>query len=161
MDLITGLKTPQEKLNFDREALTDIDLNRLIREMGVKVTRQRLAILRCFSKSSIHMTAQEVFDQVKLNFPEIGFATVYRFLKQMSEKGLASEVRLGGLPSRYELSSAKHHDHLTCNSCGKIVEFENTEIERLQEEVAKQFGFKLTGHLLELYGLCRICQGTC
>ncbi|MBT4762358.1 MAG: transcriptional repressor [Bdellovibrionaceae bacterium] len=158
MELSSGLKVAQDKLTFDRESLTEADLSRLVREMGVKVTKQRLAILKTFSQRSAHMTAQEVFDQVKLTNPEIGFATVYRFLKQMALKGLASEVRLGGLPARYELHSAKHHDHLTCNSCGSIVEFENEDIERLQEYVAKQYGFKLTGHLLELYGLCTNCQ---
>ncbi len=159
MELIKGLKSPQDQVSFDRESFSEQDFHRLIREMGVKVTRQRLAILKCFSQATLHMTAQEVFDEVKKLFPEIGFATVYRFLKQMSEKGLAQEVRLGGLPARYELHSSKHHDHLTCNSCGKIVEFENAEIERLQSIVAKEFGFKLHGHLLELYGLCKTCQG--
>jgi Fur family ferric uptake transcriptional regulator len=65
---------------------------------------------------------------------------------------------MGGLPARYELTPKSHHDHLTCINCGKICEFENSAIEQLQEKVAKQFGFQLTSHVLELYGVCADCQ---
>ncbi|MCB0370999.1 MAG: transcriptional repressor, partial [Bdellovibrionales bacterium] len=69
-----------------------------------------------------------------------------------------TEVRMGGMPARYELTPKKHHDHMTCTECGSIVEFENKNIESLQEKVALQYGFKLTHHVLELYGICPACQ---
>ena len=65
---------------------------------------------------------------------------------------------MGGQSSRYELTTKEHHDHLTCTQCGKICEFENKKIEKLQLQVAEYFGFKLTNHILELYGLCPSCQ---
>jgi Fur family ferric uptake transcriptional regulator len=65
---------------------------------------------------------------------------------------------MGGMPARYELTPKSHHDHLTCTQCGTIIEFENRDIEQLQILVARNNGFQLTGHVLELYGICPGCQ---
>lgn len=126
--------------------------------MGLKVTNQRMAILKSLSHGRAHMTAQEVFEAVHRSHPEVGFATVYRFLRFLSEKAYVTEVRMGGLPARYELTPKSHHDHLTCVKCSKIVEFEKKEIEDLQVQVARDNGFLLTGHVLELYGICPDCR---
>ncbi|MGZ3743610.1 MAG: Fur family transcriptional regulator [Pseudobdellovibrionaceae bacterium] len=134
------------------------ELKKIIRALNLKVTTQRLAILKALHEGHRHVTAQELFEKVNRAYPEIGFATVYRFLKTLNEGHFVTEVRMGGLPARYELKSKNHHDHLTCVQCGKICEFENKTIESLQEKVAKQFGYKLTHHVLELYGLCPKCQ---
>ena len=131
---------------------------KIIRDLGLKVTNQRLVILEIVREGKAHFTAQDVFETVTTRAPEIGFATVYRFLRTLSEHKYVTEVRMGGMPARYEWAGKRHHDHLTCRSCSRIVEFENNEIERLQEKVAKEFGFTLTGHLLELYGICPDCR---
>ena len=128
--------------------------------MSLKVTQQRLAILRSMTQGQAHVTAQEVYEKVTEPHPEIGFATVYRFLRAMAEKGFVTEVRMGGFPARYELTPKDHHDHLTCIKCGKIVEFENPTIEDLQHKIAKNHGFLLTDHVLELYGICFTCRKT-
>jgi len=133
-------------------------LKQMIRDMNLKVTSQRLLILECLSAGRNHVTAQEVYEQVLLKDRSIGFATVYRFLRNLTEYQFATEVRMGGAPARYELTPQSHHDHLSCTDCGLIVEFENPQIEKLQESVARQFGFKLTHHVLELYGVCPSCQ---
>ena len=137
---------------FDEE-----DLKGIIRQMNLKVTAQRMVILKKLAHGHRHITAQELFEKVNVGNPEIGFATVYRFLRSLAEAQLVTEVRMGGLPTRYELTSKTHHDHLTCTHCGRIVEFENKDIERLQETVAAQFGFTLTHHVLELFGTCPDC----
>jgi Fur family ferric uptake transcriptional regulator len=151
--LVPGEQNPQEEL-VQRERMDQSTFKRIIRNMGLKVTQQRLAILEALSQGRAHVTAQEVFEGVHREHPEIGFATVYRFLRKLTEEGFVTEVRMGGLPARYELTPKNHHDHLTCQQCGKIIEFENTEIERLQERVAREHGFSLRGHVLELYGSC-------
>lgn len=130
----------------------------IIRDLGLKVTEQRVLILEIIRHGSNHFTAQEVFERVSARNPDVGFATVYRFLRTLSEQKYVTEVRLGGMPARYEWAAKHHHDHLTCIQCSKIVEFENNEIERLQEKVAKEFGFALTHHVLELYGICPSCR---
>jgi Fur family ferric uptake transcriptional regulator len=137
---------------------SEAELKKIIRELNLKVTTQRMAILKCLHEGRRHVTAQELFEKVNKENPEIGFATVYRFLRTLTEGRFVTEVRMGGLPARYELNSKTHHDHLTCVRCGKICEFENRTIESLQEKVAKQFGFELTHHVLELYGVCPSCQ---
>jgi Fur family ferric uptake transcriptional regulator len=134
------------------------DNKRIIRELGLKVTQQRLTILNEIISGRSHFTAQSIFENIAKHFPEIGFATVYRFLRQLSQNGFVTEVRMGGLPARYEWANKSHHDHLTCISCGTIQEFENREIETLQERIASEFGFTLTDHILELFGQCRKCQ---
>lgn len=140
------------------------EFKRMIRNMGLKVTDQRLLILNCLDEANHrsgdrHITAQELFEKVSQKDASIGFATVYRFLRDLSEKKMITEVRMGGQASRYELSTQDHHDHLTCTQCGLICEFENTKIEKLQIQVAEHFGFRLTSHVLELYGICPTCQG--
>lgn len=139
------------------------DFKRMIRSMGLKITTQRMLILSCFHNAEIvaddrHITAQELYEKVSKLDPSVGFATVYRFLRNLAEKQFVTEVRMGGQSSRYELTTPHHHDHLTCTSCGKICEFENPKIEKLQKSVAEHFGFILTSHILELYGLCPSCQ---
>ncbi len=141
-----------------REPLEESDLKRIIREMGLKVTHQRLTILKALSAGRAHVTAQEIYERVHENYQDIGFATVYRFLKKLTQTDFVTEVRMGGLPARYEITPRHHHDHITCKKCNKIVEFENLDIEKLQLQVAKELGFRLTGHVLELYGICTLCQ---
>jgi Fur family transcriptional regulator, ferric uptake regulator len=148
-------ETDTTQVNND---FSDEQIKTLIRKMNLKITGQRLLILHAFHEGRRHMTAQELFEKVAKRDSTIGFATVYRFLRSMADHKLVTEVRMGGLPARYELTPQKHHDHLTCTVCGLIVEFENKTIESLQEKVAQQFGFKLTDHLLELYGVCSKCQ---
>lgn len=131
---------------------------KIIRDLGLKVTQQRILILDVVRSGPSHFTAQEVFEIVSEKNSEIGFATVYRFLKKLSEQNFVTEVRMGGMPARYEWAAKAHHDHLTCTCCGKIIEFENQKIEDLQEKIAIRHGFKLTHHILELYGLCGDCQ---
>lgn len=151
--LIKGEQNPKEEL-VNRDRLDSKAFKRMIREMSLKVTKQRLAILEALNMGQAHVTAQEVYEIVNQKHPEIGFATVYRFLRKLTDHKYVSEVRMGGMPARYELSPNNHHDHITCVSCGKIVEFQNDHIERLQLEVASTHDFILTSHVLELYGVC-------
>ena len=157
LDSILPVSSQQPKLPRE-DLFKDIPNKKIIRDLGLKVTQQRVAILEVIRNGPTHFTAQEVFEEVNVKNPEIGFATVYRFLKKLSEHNFVTEVRMGGMPARYEWSARQHHDHLTCVRCGKIVEFENDKIEELQVKVATQHGFTLTHHVLELYGVCSECQ---
>lgn len=147
-----------EDIIVHSEQYDESELKRIIRALNLKVTTQRMAILKSLHDGRRHVTAQELYEKLSATHPEIGFATVYRFLRTLTEGNFVTEVRMGGLPARYELAPKGHHDHLTCVKCGKICEFENKAIEALQEKVAVQFGFRLTHHILELYGVCPSCQ---
>jgi len=127
-----------------------------IRERGLKSTRQRDDIARWFFSAKGHHNADEIYRQVKSESPGIGFSTVYRTMRLLREAGLVQERHFGDSEALYENVSA-HHDHCICTECGKIIEFENEQIEALQEAVARKFGFELRSHKMELYGTCSSC----
>ena len=129
-----------------------------IRGRGLKSTRQRDDIARWFFDHKGHLSADRIYREVKKASPAIGFSTVYRTMKLLCEAGLVHERHFGEGEALYE-NVAAHHDHCICSSCGKIIEFENPQIEALQQVVAREFGFVLRSHKMELYGLCKACAG--
>lgn len=129
-----------------------------IRTRGLKSTRQRDDIARWFFSGKGHYSAERIYREVKEVNATIGFSTVYRTMKLLCEAGLVQERHFGDGETLYELVS-DHHDHCICTECGRIIEFENEQIEELQESVAERFGFRLTSHKMELYGVCRDCRG--
>ena len=125
----------------------------------LKTTRQRDLIAQKFFAANGHISIEELLALTREESPRIGYATVYRTLKLLAESGLAYERHFGDGASRYEVAREdEHHDHLICLDCGKIVEFEDDEIERLQVALAEREGFVLKRHKHELYGLCPRCR---
>ena len=128
-------------------------------DKGLKSTRQREAILDEFLRVGSHISTEELYLRLRRKTPQIGYATVHRTLKLFAECGIAEQRHFGDGQARYEASDLdEHHDHLICITCGRIVEFEDSRIERLQEEVARQHGFSIERHRLELYGCCESCR---
>ncbi len=123
----------------------------------LKLTRQREHILEAFLRME-HVTAEQMYRQLARKDPHIGLATIYRTLNLFCEAGFAQARHFGSQTQYDNVSHKGHHDHLICTSCGKIVEFENCDIEELQQEVAKKNGFSIQTHKLELYGLCPLCR---
>jgi Fur family ferric uptake transcriptional regulator len=126
----------------------------------LKSSRQRELIADIFFAARGHLSVDELLERVRQDDPRVGQATVYRTMKLLTKCGLAESRQFGDGHTRYEALSTHqdHHDHLICTSCGKIVEFVNTQIEALQTRVAKSHGFAVHTHKLELYGLCGDCQ---
>jgi Fur family ferric uptake transcriptional regulator len=134
-------------------------LHQYLRHKGLKITQQRESIAQVFLDSSHHLSAEELYRQVREMHPEVGLSTVYRTLKLLVEAGLASRREFGEGITRYEpVAGGEHHDHLICVNCGAIIEFENQKIEELQREVAQQHRFSVLRHKLELYGTCEKCR---
>ena len=151
----------KDKLIQPRMHLSENNLKSMLRSMNLKVTKQRLSILKALNKGpKSHVTAKDVFEKVRTEYPNIGFATVYRFLKSTSRFGIISELRIGHLPARYELKVREHHHHIVCTKCGKIVEFQNQIIEKQIKKISKDHCFSLEHHIFELYGRCNLpsCQ---
>lgn len=124
-----------------------------------KQSRQRGQILELFLKSPRHLTANELYRQVQKYNPAIGFATVYRTLKLLSDSGLCREMALEDGVTRYERQQGhQHHDHLVCTKCGKVVEVVDQTIEEHQERLFKRHGFYPQRHRMELYGICKGCK---
>lgn len=132
-----------------------------VRKHGLKSTQQRDVIVDQFLKSTGHVSIDDLLARVKRKNPNIGYATVYRTMKLLTECGIAAARQFGDGQTRFEVMlDEHHHDHLICVSCGLILEFENHTIEKLQDEMASQLGgFKLVKHKLELYGMCPKAAG--
>jgi len=135
-------------------------LSEFLAGQGLKSTKQRNRILSVFVSAGRHLSAEELALLVKKTDAGIGYATVYRTMKLLAGAGLAHERRFEDGITRFEYDAAQgHHDHLICTRCGKIIEFENEQIEALQQNVAKKNRFLVQNHKLELYGLCSDCRG--
>lgn len=123
-----------------------------LRKAGLKVTHPRMRILDILSNSAKkHMTAEDVYRELLDQGDDIGLATVYRVLNQFEAAGMAVRHHFEGGQSVYELDQGGHHDHMVCVDSGKVIEFHNADIERLQREIADAHGFELEDHSLVLY----------
>ena len=139
---------------------TEIEvLEDYISKHNLKITHQRRAVLKAFLESENHVSVEELYNTISKSESKIGLATVYRTLSLLTKSGLASEMDFGDGQKRYEHSyKHAHHDHMICTECGKIIEFIHPLIEKYQEEVAMENGFKITSHKLDLFGLCNDCK---
>jgi len=130
-----------------------------LNEAKLNVTQQRLEIANHFLSMRGHHTLEEIYLAVRKKTRTVGQTTVYRTIRLLCNAGLAREVLLDDGTSRYEASvNREHHDHLLCQECGKLVEFVDEEIERLQKTIAGESGFELLGHHLLLLGICPECR---
>lgn len=134
-------------------------LDEYISKNNLKHSEQRIKILEIILRSERHLTADELYRLVKKALPSVGYATIYRTLKLLSECGICRDIKLEDGIARYEpLYGHEHHDHLICIKCGKFVEVVDPEIEKLQEKLAHSKGFIPVRHELEMYGLCKECK---
>ncbi len=130
-----------------------------ISKKGLKATRQREEILKVFLHSKGHKNLNQIYSLVSKINPKIGYTTVYRTLRILTQLGLASQRKFADGETRYELSSeGTHHDHLICLDCKKIIEFEDPTLETLQKKIARHHRFKIFHHRMELYGQCERCR---
>jgi Fur family ferric uptake transcriptional regulator len=119
---------------------------------GIKLTHQRRVIAKILSKAEDHPDANMVYKRSSKIDSKISMATVYRTMKLFEDTNIIVVRDFGDGRSRYEIFSNEHHDHLIDIETGAVIEFVNNEIEKLQFKVAKELGYELTGHRLELYG---------
>lgn len=136
------------------------DIETLFLETEIASTAQRRVIAQAIRDNTGHPDAETIYHLARQIDPHLGIATVYRTLKLFAEKGLVDRHDFGDGRARYEVAPESHHDHLICVRCGTVVEFARGRIEELQEEVAREEGFDLLDHRMELYGLCGECRGT-
>ncbi|WP_426734312.1 Fur family transcriptional regulator [Myxococcus faecalis] len=136
-------------------------LRAFVRRKGLKSSLVRESVARAALEHVGHFTAEELVRSVRQRGAEdVHPATVYRVLPLLVEAELIHQTLVsGGEGQRYERAfEREHHDHIICSSCGKVVEFHFEAIELLQNDVAKSLGFRLTGHIHELFGVCSACE---
>jgi Fur family ferric uptake transcriptional regulator len=128
-------------------------IERLCSEKGLKMTGQRRVIARVLSESEDHPDVELLYHRATAIDSKISIATVYRTVRLFEEASILDRHDFGDGRSRYEKSSAQHHDHLIDIESGEVIEFTNDEIEALQREVARRLGYELVNHKLELYAV--------
>lgn len=136
----------------------------LLKGKGLKVTNQRIAILEVLQeRPGRHLTAEEIYEFVKEDYPDIGLATVYRTIQLLSELELIDKLNLDDGYARYEVgksgkipTSHRHH-HLICLECGKVISFEDDLLETLENRIKELMEFEVKDHEVKLYGNCKDC----
>jgi Fur family ferric uptake transcriptional regulator len=138
------------------------DIKEKLKKKGYKLTTQRRAILDSIvSNQGNHLSSEEIYDIVKLKYPEIGLATVYRTLQLLEQINVISKVNFDDGCSRYELntnSKDHHHHHLICLGCGKVMEVKLDLLENLEHEIEKEGKFKIVDHNVKFFGYCSKCK---
>ena len=136
-------------------------LKEKLKEKGYKLTPQRRAIVDIIvGKEGEHLTAEEIYDEVKKICPEIGLATVYRTVLLLEEIGFVFKLDLNDGCSRYELvhsEEAHRHHHLVCNNCKSVYEVKDDLLDELENNIEQTYGFKILDHSVKFYGLCAKC----
>ena len=130
------------------------DKNNILKDAGLKVTHPRTKILEILqSNPDFHLSADAIHNHLNEKNESIGLATVYRVLTQLEMAGLIQKNQFKENQSTYEIKK-QHHDHLICTKCGKIIEFINDDLERLQEKISSNYNFTLDSHVMTLFGEC-------
>lgn len=128
-------------------------LEQICLEKGLRMTGQRRTIAQVLSEADDHPDVEEVYRRASEVDPKISIATVYRTVRLFEEVGILARHDFGDGRARYEEVPEHHHDHLIDTTTGTVIEFQNDEIEALQEKIAAQLGYKLVDHRLELYAV--------
>ena len=132
-----------------------------LRQKRIPATRQRLQLAEMVFSTHEHFSAEDLLSWAKKRSKKVGKVTVYRTLKLMLEAGLVEKRNLGGNRAHYEhVIGHKHHDHMVCNQCNRVIEFENRRIEREQEKEAEKYSFEIVNHTHTLFGYCSRCRRT-
>ncbi len=126
-----------------------------LRRAGVRMTRQRLAILRVLAETEDHPDANDIFHRAYEKEPSISLSTVYRTMRLLEVSGAIHRHAFADGRSRFEHADGDHHDHLIDIETGRVIEFQSEKIERLQAEIARELGYDIVRHRLELYGTRR------
>lgn len=136
----------------------------MLKAKGLKVTKQRLIVLEVLdTHRDIHMAAEDIYQLVKAECPDIGLATVYRTVQLLLEMQLVDRINLDDGCVRYEIGhlfdgEAKHtHHHLICKECGKVLSFNNDLLEEVENHIERMTGFRVLDHELKFYGQCKEC----
>ncbi|MEM1376392.1 MAG: Fur family transcriptional regulator [Pseudomonadota bacterium] len=126
-------------------------LENALRDLGVRITRQRQAILSVLADAGDHPDANELLVRASAIDPSVSLSTVYRTLTVLEENGVVQRLSFEGVPAKFETTDAPHHDHLIDVDTGDVIEFRSDKIEKLQAEIAAELGYEIVHHRLDLY----------
>ena len=128
------------------------------RKRGYRLTPQRLAILKILALSQGHPTVEQVFAQVKIDFPTTSLATVYKTVTLLKEEGEVLEMGFAGGRSRYDGNKPYPHPHLICIKCHEIIDPDIRLFGEMPQELAEKYGYQIVNHRVDFFGICPNCQ---
>jgi Fur family peroxide stress response transcriptional regulator len=129
-----------------------------LRQSGMRLTPQRLVVLKALIDSQEHLSAEEIYERIHVEYPMIGLATVYKTIAILKEMGEVRELNLGNESARYDGSGKAPHPHFICNQCGSIFDIEDDSLVDLSKNVAEKTGYQITNYRLDFFGICPECQ---
>ena len=133
-------------------------LTSLLKEKEYRLTPQRLAVLRILAESNGHPSVEQIYEQVKKDFPTTSLATIYKTVSLLKKMGEVLELGFADLGSRYDGNKPYPHPHVVCTGCGRIVDSDYGDMETISHEIASQTGYLITSHRLDFFGLCPACR---
>ena len=128
-----------------------------LRRLGLRITPQRLLILQALEGKDAHLTAEDVFSQVRARYPNVHISTVYRTLEMLQDLGMVTETDLGEGKRQYHWAERGQHHHLVCSRCGQILELDPAYLRPLERAIKAQYGFRPSLHHFAIFGLCSRC----
>ena len=132
--------------------------NQILQEMGYRLTPQRIMVVEALHSIDQHISAEEIFAQVRAKYPYANISTIYRTLELLKELDLVTEIDLGDGRVRYHPAEKGHHHHLVCNNCGKIIDLPESIVHPLAQSLEQNYKFKADLKHLAVFGLCADCQ---
>ena len=153
-------------IEYHNDCHRNIDFEALFRKKRLRMTKPRRVIIKILCESSDYLSAEDIFDKLKNDFPGIGLATVYRTIILLSNLGIVTRFEFGEGKARYELSENKegsHHHQIVCEKCYKVINYsdftdEECEFHSLMENIlGEKFGFNIKRHVVQYYGICNKC----
>jgi Fur family transcriptional regulator, peroxide stress response regulator len=129
-----------------------------LKKHGHRITPQRISILKILATSEDHPSVENVYEQIKQEFPTTSLATVYKTVALLKEEGEILELTYGNNGSRYDGSKPYPHPHLICIKCQRIIDPDTESFSKLHIELARQYGYQIVNHRLDFFGICPACQ---
>jgi Fur family peroxide stress response transcriptional regulator len=131
---------------------------KVLKGQGCRLTPQRLAMLKILARSAGHPGIEQIYEQIKSDFPTTSLATIYKTMSLLKEMGEVLELSLTSVGTRYDGNRPYPHPHLVCTRCGQILDPEVEDLAALAAAMARQTGYRITHHQLNFFGLCPKCQ---
>ena len=131
---------------------------RMLKGKGCRLTPQRLAMLRILAKSEGHPSAEQIYEQIRADYPTTSLATVYKTLSLLKNMGEVLEINFASLGSHYDGNKPYPHPHVICTQCGQILDPEFEALAGISQEIARQTGYQITHPQLNFFGICPKCQ---
>ncbi|MFC1968744.1 Fur family transcriptional regulator [Chloroflexota bacterium] len=134
------------------------DATNTLKELGYRLTPQRMMVLAAIEDSDNHISAEEIYAQVRAQYPHVNISTVYRTLELLKGFGLVTETDMGEDRVRYHSAEKGHHHHLICRKCGVVTDMDESLLSPLKNALLKQYNFRADLRHLAIFGQCISCQ---